>query len=160
MLTYLNETFTNITLKHFWKYVGDVSVKPVGMFICRQYILYVGGCLHKQYFPCSRAETSMWRVSDKWWEFPPWEFHLGVTGGDDWKDTRTPNDLRTLIVFFLIHYTPIPTMGSTCSAYTPSNAKAETRVLNLWHVCPQRRAQNKHNSCKCIWSLLQALLCV
>lgn len=82
---------------------------------------------------------------------PPWEFHLGVVGGDDWKDTEAPNDLWTLIVFFLIHYTHIPTMGCTCSAYTHSNARRQSWVPNLWHICPKRHAKNKHRSCEYTW---------
>lgn len=131
------------------------------LFIC-MHAVCIGAhttCVHLP-LPCWRADAGIWKLPNKWWEFPPWEFHLRVDGGDDWKDSHTPNDLWTLIVFFLIHYTHIPTMGSTCSAYTPSNAKRESWVLNLWHVCLKRHAKNKHKSCKCIWSLLQALLCI
>lgn len=42
----------------------------------------------------------------------------------------------------------------------PFKCKNQSGILNSLHACLERDAKNTHKSCKCTWSLLQALLCI
>lgn len=62
--------------------------------------------------------------------------------------------------WFIIHVFPQWTVRALLTADQMQKTKRQSWVANLWHVCPERHAQNKHKSCICTWSLLRALLCI
>lgn len=81
-------------------------------------------------------------LTDKWWECLLWDFHLWVMIEKTLRHQATP---ESVAVFFLIHYTRIPTMGLTCSAYSHSIVKKQSWVLNLEQVGPKRDARTNIN---------------
>lgn len=111
-------------------------------------------CLDKKHFPCSQADMAstdwqMARVLALGFSPQSWMVMIEKT----LTHHATP---ESVVVFFLIHYTRIPTMGLTCSAHSHSIVKNQSWVLNMEQVGPKR----EHKSCKCTWTLLQALLSI